>query len=181
MESQLKGESPTTYPRRGRLLRLAWIGLALVMGGCAHGAPWAPIAEGQFPVPTDPAYPAEVLKTRAEYVRAVERWQRALDALDRLIEIRRAARVSRDQAGKIVGISEDLELPRWRLEMEHELMRAKGALSRLERRVRADFNGEFPAWWPRDSSEADPGPRDVAAEIDETGWKHHVLKTAITG
>lgn len=164
-----------------RLLALAWIGLALVIGGCAHGDWWVPISEGQLPAPTDPGYPVEVLMARAEYVRAVERWQRALDALDRLIEIRRAARVSRDQTGKIVGISEDLELPRWRLEMERELMRAKGALYRLERRVRADFNGEFPAWWPRDSSEADPGPRGVASEIDETGWKHHVLKTAITG
>jgi hypothetical protein len=101
----------------------------------------------------DPAYAAEVLKARAEYIRAVERWQRALDALDRIIEIRHAARVSRDQTGKIVGVSEDLELPRWRLEMERELMRAKGALSRLERRVRADFNGKFPTWWPRDPSE----------------------------
>ncbi len=139
-------------PMLVKSLALACIGVALAIAGCAHGDWWAPIAEGQFPVPTDPAYPAEVLKTRAEYVRAVERWQRALGALDRLIEIRRAARVSRDQTGKIVGISEDLELPRWRLEMERELMRAKGALSRLERRVRADFKGDFPPWWPQDSS-----------------------------
>lgn len=133
-----------------RLLALAWIYLALVIGGCAHGDWWAPIAEEQLPAPVDPGYAAEVLKARAEYVRAVERWQRALDALDRLIEVRRAARVSRDKNGKIVAISEDLELPRWRLEMERELMRAQGALYRLERRVRADFNGDFPPWWPRD-------------------------------
>jgi hypothetical protein len=135
-----------------RLLAVAWIGLALVIGGCAHGDWWVPISEEQLPAPTDPGYPVEVLMARVEYVRAVERWQRALDALDRLIEIRRAARVSRDQTGKIVGISEDLELPRWRLEMERELMRAKGAFSRLKRRVRADFKGEFPPWWPQDSS-----------------------------
>lgn len=139
-------------PMPMRLLALAWIGLVLLIGGCAHGDWWAPIAEEQLPALTDPAYPVEVLKARAEYVRAVERWQRALGALDRLIEVRRAARVSRDSTGKIVDISEDLELPRWRLEIEREVMRAKGALYRLERRVRADFKGEFPPWWPQDSS-----------------------------
>jgi len=38
------------------------------------------------------------------------------------------------------------------MEMETELLRAEGALHRLERKVKADHQGEFPPWWPRDDS-----------------------------
>jgi septal ring factor EnvC (AmiA/AmiB activator) len=80
-----------------------------------------------------------MLKARAERVRAVERWQNSLEALDRMIEFRRSA-----------GTSDDSDLRSWRLDMQTELLRAKGTLRRLERKVKADFQGEFPPWWPRD-------------------------------
>jgi hypothetical protein len=92
----------------------------------------------------------EALKARAERVRAVERWQTSLDALNRLIEFRRSARISRDRSGNVVSISDDSDLQHWRMEMETELLRAEGALHRLERKVKADHQGEFPPWWPRD-------------------------------
>jgi hypothetical protein len=34
--------------------------------------------------------------------------------------------------------------------MQTELVRAEGALRRLEQKVKTDFHGEFPPWWPRD-------------------------------
>ncbi len=139
-----------TAPRPERILALAWICLVVVMGGCAHGDFWASTPEEQFPDPTDPAYPVEALKARAERVRAVERWQTSLDALNRLIEFRRSARISRDRSGNVVSISDDSDLQHWRMEMETELLRAEGALHRLERKVKADHQGEFPPWWPRD-------------------------------
>jgi hypothetical protein len=110
----------------GRILALAWICLVVVMGGCAHGDFWASTPEEQFPDPTDPAYPVEALKARAERVRAVERWQTSLDALNRLIEFRRSARISRDRSGNVVSISDDSDLQHWRMEMETELLRAEG-------------------------------------------------------
>jgi len=136
--------------RSERILTLAWICLALVIGGCAYGDFLAAAPEEQFPDPSEPAYPIEILRARTERTRAVERWQSSLDALSRMIEFRRGARVSRNPSGKIVGISEDTDLQRWRLEMEAELLRARGALFRLERKVKADFQGEFPPWWPCD-------------------------------
>jgi hypothetical protein len=122
--------------------------LALV--GCAHVDGGATASEDQLPTPTDPAYPGAVLKARAKHIRAVERWERILDLLNRLIELRQAARIARDSSGKIVSLSEDTDLRLWRLDMETELLQARGALERLTRRVRADFQGEFPPWWPRD-------------------------------
>jgi hypothetical protein len=139
-----------TEPRPKRILVLAWICLVLVMGGCAHGEFSRNTPEEQFSNPTDPAYPAEILKAHAERVQTVERWQASLDALNRLIDLRRSARIIRDREGRIVRISDDSDLQRWRMEMETDLLRAEGALSRLERKVKADFNGEYPPWWPRD-------------------------------
>ncbi len=139
-----------TALRPERFLALAWICLALVIDGCAHSNLWAPVTEDQFSEPTDPAYQGEVLKARAERLRAVKRWQNSLDALNRMIEVQRAARVSRDRNGNVVSINDDSDLQRWRMEMETELLRAEGALRRLERKVKADFQGEFPLWWPRD-------------------------------
>jgi len=40
------------------------------MGGCAHGDFSTTARPEQFSAPTDPAYPAEILKARAERVRA---------------------------------------------------------------------------------------------------------------
>jgi len=56
----------------------------------------------------------EALKARAERVRAVERWQTSLDALNRLVEFRRSARISRDRSGNVVSISDDSDLQHWR-------------------------------------------------------------------
>ena len=141
-----------TAPRPERILALAWVCFALEMGGCNHGDFWATTPEEQFSDPTHPAYPAEILKARAERVRAVEPWQTRLDALNRMIDVWRAARISRDRDGRIVSISDDSNLQRWRIEMETELLRAEGALARPERKVKADFHGEYPPWWPRDDS-----------------------------
>jgi hypothetical protein len=140
-----------TAPRAEKSLALAWFCLALVISGCAHGD-FSAAPEEQSVDPTDPAYPAEILKARAERVRAVERWQTSLDALNRLIELRRSARISRDRNGNVVSINDDSDLQRWRLDMETELLRAEAALSHLERKVKADFHGEYPPWWPRDDS-----------------------------
>jgi hypothetical protein len=133
-----------------RILSLAWLWLALAMAGCAHVDGMATTAEDLLPTPTDPAYPGAVLRARAEHVRAVERWEQSLDLLNWLIELRQGARIARDSSGKIVSLSEDTDLQLWRMEMETELLKARVALERLTRRVRADFQGEFPPWWPRD-------------------------------
>lgn len=137
-------------PRPERILGLGWICLWLVMGGCAHADFWAGTPEEPFLDATDPAYPAEILKARAERVWAVERWQNSLGALNRMIEFRRSARISRDRSGNVAGIDDDSDLQRWRSEMVTELLRAEGALRRLEQKVKADFHGEYPPWWPRD-------------------------------
>ncbi len=121
-----------------------------MLGGCAHGDFSTTAPPEQFSDPTDPAYPAEILKARAERLRDVERWQTSLDALNRLIELRRSAGISLDRNGNVVSISDDSDLQQWRMDMETELLRAEGALSRLERKVKSDFNGEYPPWWPRD-------------------------------
>jgi len=141
-----------TAPRPEKILALAWFCLALAIGGCAHGDFSATTAEEQLADPTDPAYPAEILKARAERVRAVERWQASLDALNRLIDLRRSTRISRDRNGNVVSVNDDSDLQRWRMDMETELLWAEAALSRLERKVKADFHGEYPPWWPRDDS-----------------------------
>ncbi len=137
-------------PKPARILALAWIWLVLAAAGCAHVEGWVTTSEEQLPALTDPSYEAQALNARAERVRAVERWERSLDLLTRLIEVRQAARISRERSGKIVALSEDTDLQRWRLEMETELFQARGALERLKRRVRADFQGEFPPWWPQE-------------------------------
>ncbi len=137
--------------RRARI-HSVWFCLALVMGGCAHDDFLATPAGEQFADPMDPAYSTEILRARAERVWAVERWRRSLDALKQMIELRRSARVSRDRNGNVVSINDDSDLRRWRMDMETELLRAEGALSRLERKVKTDFHGEYPPWWPRDDS-----------------------------
>jgi hypothetical protein len=109
------------------------------MGGCTHADWAAPPAEDRFPDPTDPAYPAKILEARTERVRSVLRCQNSLETLNRMIEFRRSA-----------GTSSDTELQRWRADMQTELVRAEGALRRLEQKVKTDFHGEFPPWWPRD-------------------------------
>lgn len=137
-------------PRPEKILGLGWICLWLAVGGCASTDFWAPSTGEQFPAPMEPAYPVEILKARAERVRGVERWRSSLYALNQLIELRRAARISRDRSGNVVGINDDSDLQRWRSEMVTELLRAEGALRRLEQKVKADFHGEYPPWWPRD-------------------------------
>ncbi len=137
--------------RRARI-HSVWFCLALVMSACAHGNFPATTAEEQFANPMDPPYSTEILRARAERVWAVERWRRSLDALNQMIELRHSARVSRDRNGNVVSINDDSDLQRWRLDIETELLRAEGALSRLERKVKADFHGEYPPWWPRDNS-----------------------------
>ena len=135
---------------RRALLAVGWIPLWLATGGCSHTDWLTTPSDEALPAPEDPAYPTEVLRVRAECMRAVERWRHSLEALDRLIEFRQAGRISRDRSRKIVGISDDSDLHRWRMEMEYERLRAQGALRRLERKVRTDFHGEFPPWWPKD-------------------------------
>ena len=141
-----------TTPRPEKILAPAWICLVLALGGCAQGDLWAHTPEEQFPDPTDPAYSVEVLKARAERLRAVERWQTSLDALNQMIEFRRSAQISRDRNGNVVSIGDDSDLQQWRMEMETELLRAKGALRRLERKVKTDSHGKYPPWWPRTES-----------------------------
>lgn len=140
---------------RGRrtVIAIAWVWLALVIAACAqHMEPEALSPEDRLPAPTDPAYPAEALKARAEYLREVEHWQRSLEALNHLIELRRGARVARDSSGRIVAISEVLDLLRWRLKMQGDLLRAENLLHRLEGKVRSVFQGEYPSWRPRDNT-----------------------------
>lgn len=139
-----------SWPRGRKRGLPAWVWLVIGIAGCAH-LDWIPVYERQLPEPTDPRYPTVVLKAREEHLREIQRWHHSLDALRRLIELRQAGRIARDQGGKIVAVSEDLDLQRWRLEMENELLRARSALYRLERKVKADFKGELPAWWPHDN------------------------------
>ena len=114
--------------------------------------------EEQLADPTDPAYSAEILKARAERVRAVQRWRTSLDTLNRMIDLRRSARVSRYRNGNVASVNDDSDLQRWRLDMETELLWAKAALSRLEPKVKADLHGEYP-----------PGGREARADAADRG------------
>jgi hypothetical protein len=141
--------------RSEEILALGWLCLALVMIGCAHGGLSATAETEQFADPTEPVYPGEILKARAERLRDVQRWRTSLDALNQLIDLRRSARISRDRNGSVVSINDDSDLQHWRMEMETELLRAEGALSRLEQKVKADFHGEYPPGGPATRAEAD--------------------------
>jgi hypothetical protein len=43
----------------------------------------------------------------------------------------------------------DAGLQNMHLEIRRELTSARARLARLERKVRQDFGGEYPPWWPK--------------------------------
>ena len=92
---------------------------------------------------TDPAYPAVILKAREERLREIESLENSLDAIDRMIDLRESG------AGRSGGVTGDAGLQNMRLEIRRELTSARARLARLERKVRQDFKGEYPPWWPK--------------------------------
>ena len=124
---------------RGFLIAIA---LTVLLAACAHADREAILPEEQFPDPTDPAYPAVILKAREARVQEIERWENSLDAIDRMIDLRSGA-------SRSSGVTGDAGLQNMRLEIRRELTSARARLARLERKVRQDFGGEYPPWWPK--------------------------------
>jgi hypothetical protein len=52
-------------------------------------------------------------------------------------------------AGRFSGMTSDAGLQNMRLEIRRELTSARAGLARLERKVKPDFGGEYPPWWPK--------------------------------
>jgi hypothetical protein len=84
-----------------------------------------------------------ILKAREERVREIEMRENSLDAIDRMIDLREPG------AGRSSGMTGDAGLQNMRLEIRRELTSARARLARLERKVRQDFGGEYPPWWPK--------------------------------
>jgi hypothetical protein len=124
---------------RGLLIAIA---LTVLLAACAHADREASLPGEQFPDPTDPAYPAVVLKAREERVREIAGWESSLEAIDRMIDLRSGA-------GRSSGVTGDQGLQNMRLETRGEFTSARARLARLERKVRQDFGGEYPPWWPK--------------------------------
>lgn len=124
---------------RGLPIALA---LAVLLAACAHTDREASLPEEQFPDPADPAYPAVILKAREERVREIETRENSLGAIDRMIDLRSGA-------GRSSGVTGDTGLQNMHLEIRQELASARARLARLERKVRQDFGGEYPPWWPK--------------------------------
>ena len=127
------------HPRRF----LIAIVLTALLAACAHADREAILPGEQFPDPMDSAYPAVILKAREERVREIERWENSLDAIDRMIDLRKSS------AGRSSGATGDAGLQNMRLEIRRELTSAWAGLARLERKVKPDFGGEYPPWWPK--------------------------------
>lgn len=125
---------------RGILIAIA---LAVLLTGCAHADWEASLPEEQFPDPADPTYPAVILKAREERVREIQGRENSLEAIDRMIDLRESG------AGRSSGVTGDAGLQNMRLEIRRELTSARARLARLERKVRQDFGGEYPPWWPK--------------------------------
>ena len=119
------------------------IALTLLLAACAHTDGEGSLPAEQFPDPTDPAYPAVILKAREERVREIEMRENSLDAIDRMIDLREPG------AGRSSGVTGDAGLQNMRLEIRRELTSARARLARLERKVRQDFGGAYPPWWPK--------------------------------
>ena len=83
-----------------------------------------------------------ILKAREARVREIERWENSLDAIDRMIDLRSGA-------GRSSGVTGDAGLQNMRLEIRRELTSARARLARLERKVKPDFGGKYPPWWPK--------------------------------
>ena len=127
---------------RGFLIVIA---LTLLLAACARADWEGSLPEEQFPDPTDPAYPAVILKAREERVREIQGRENSLEAIDRMIDLRESG------AGRSSGVTGDAGLQNMRLEIRRELTSARARLARLERKVRQDFGGEYPPWWPKGS------------------------------
>ena len=125
---------------RGFLIAIA---LTVLLAACAHADREVSLPEEQFPDPTDPAYPAVILKAREERVREIERRENSLDAIDRMIDLRESG------ASRSSGVTSDAGLQNMRMEIRRELTSARARLARLERKVRQDFGGAYPPWWPK--------------------------------
>jgi len=83
-----------------------------------------------------------ILKAREERVREIETRENSLGAIDRMIDLRSGA-------GRSSGVTGDTGLQNMHLEIRQELTSARARLARLERKVRQDFGGEYPPWWPK--------------------------------
>jgi hypothetical protein len=125
---------------------LAAIALAVLVTACAHADREAALPEEQFPDPTDPAYPAAVLKARAERIRDIETWQTSLDAVNQMINFQLSSSTRRDASGGLPSSS----LQQMRRDTMSELFHARARLMRLEQKVMQDFAGEYPPWWPNE-------------------------------
>lgn len=125
---------------RGLLIVIA---LTVLLAACAHMNREASLSEEQFPDPMDPAYPAVILKAREERVREIQGRENSLEAIDRMIDLRESG------AGRSSGATGDAGLQNMRLDIRRELTSARARLARLERKVRRDFGGEYPPWWPK--------------------------------
>jgi hypothetical protein len=123
------------------------LGLLLGLAACTHGGGEpARAVEELLPAPDDPTYAQQVLQRRTELLRAIADAQFSLDRVRYLIDLRE----NRDFGGRMGMGGELMDLRRTQLEREFDLMRAQGALTRLERRVRQDHGGALPPWWPRE-------------------------------
>ena len=125
---------------KGLLIAMA---LTVLLAACALADREGSLPEEQFPDATDPAYPAVILKAREERLREIESWENSLDAIDRMIDLRESG------AGRSGGVTGDAGLQNMRLEIRRELTSARARLARLERKVRQDFGGAYPPWWPK--------------------------------
>jgi hypothetical protein len=122
---------------------LLW--LLLLLAGCAHDVGSLP-PEERLPAPGDPAYTETVLARRADALRSIRSAQLSLENIQYLIGVGQG----REIGGSPKTFRDQTDLYRMRMDRELDLMRARGALARLERQVRQDHGGELPAWWPRD-------------------------------
>jgi hypothetical protein len=119
------------------------IALTVLLAACAHADREGRLPEEQFPDPADPAYPAVILQAREERVREIQARENSLEAVDRMIDLRESG------VGRSSGVTGDTGLQNMRLEIRRELTSARARLARLERKVRQDFGGEYPPWWPK--------------------------------
>jgi hypothetical protein len=128
----------------------AWSGilwLILALAACTHGGGEPVLSpEELLPSPDDPSYVQQALQRRAELLRAIANAEFALEPVRYLIDMRESQNIG----GRTGAGSDEMGLRHMQTEREFELMRAQGALTRLERRVRQDHNGSLPPWWPRE-------------------------------
>jgi hypothetical protein len=128
--------------------RIVWcplVGLLLLLVACAHETATLP-PEEQLPAPGDPTYVETVLKRRAEITRTIRAAQLSLENVQYLTSVREGS----TPRGDLRGFRDQSDLHVMRMDREMELMKARGEMARLERRVKEDHGGELPPWWPRE-------------------------------